>query len=128
MYIANLVFDIEHPLVGREGQPVRVFEIGHLADRTVRLDADDRRRLLLALGERYPEPGVGEIDAAVGFADEVVRPVEPLALEPVDQHLGGGEFAVRRPAGQTPVAALADDQPALRIEGRAVALAGILAQ
>ena len=38
------------------------------------------------------------------------------------------ELSVCRPAGQPAVAAFADDEPALRVEGRAVALAGILAQ
>ena len=58
--------DVQGPLVGREGEPVRVFDIGDVADRAVRLDPVDRRRVELALAERYPQPGIGEIDAAVG--------------------------------------------------------------
>src|SRR5207302_3326667 len=86
------------------------------------------RGVELALAKGYPQTGVGEIDAAVRFRDEVVRPVEALTFEAVDQHLGGGEFPVRRPARQAAVATLADDQPSVGVEGRAVALASVLAQ
>src|SRR5439155_7942344 len=90
--------------------------------------AVDRRRIELALGQGDPQPGVGEVDAAVGFADDIVRPAEALAFEAVDQDVAGGKLAVGRPAGQPAVAAFADDEPALRVERRAVALAGVLAQ
>ena len=46
------------------------------------------------------------------------------ALIAVHQHR---DTAVGRDAGNTPVAAFADDQAALEIEGRAVALAGLAA-
>src|SRR5580704_16633824 len=39
-----------------------------------------------------------------------------------------GELAVRRPARDPAVGALALNEPSLRVEGRAVAVAGILAQ
>src|SRR5690242_15713784 len=99
-----------------------------MAGRSVGLYAVDRRGVELAIGERHAEAGVCEIDAAVRSAEDIVRPVEALPFEAVNQHLGGGELTVGRPARQPAVAALAEDQPALRVEGRAVALAGVLAE
>src|ERR1043166_1424907 len=68
------------------------------------------------------------MDAAVGFAVDIVRSVEALPFEAVNQDLGRGELAVGRPARQPTIAALAEDEPALRVEGRAVALAGVFAE
>src|SRR5579884_4127119 len=116
--------DVEDALVRREGEPVRVFAFDDEALAAVRHHAIDRRRRQLALGDGHAQSGVGEPDAAVRFADDVVRPVEPFALPAVHQDFAVG---VGRPAGDAAVAALADDEPTVEIEGRAVALAGIAA-
>src|SRR5207237_9261463 len=71
--------------------------------------------------ERHPQPRIGEPDAAVRFADHIVRAVDPLALVAVHD-----DFAVRvvGPAGNPAVAAFTNDQPSLQVKGRAVALTG----
>src|SRR5436190_15346564 len=61
---------------------------------------------------------IGEIEAAVRMADHVVRPVEASALVVVDQRL---DLAIRAHSGQAAVIAFADDQPALQVEGGAIA-------
>src|SRR5271163_3870379 len=75
----------------------------------------------LLFRERDAQTGVGEPDAAVRLADDIVRAVDTLAVEAVHQHR---DTAVSRDPCDTPVSAFADDQAALEIEGRAVALAG----
>src|SRR5262249_40871148 len=71
--------------------------------------------------ERHAQPRVGEPDAAVRFADDIIGTIDPLALVAVHDDLA---LAVVGPAGNPAVAALADHQPALQIKGRAVAFAG----
>src|SRR5262249_44944620 len=97
-------------------------------DPAIRRQAIDARpvpQIVVALRPRYLAlmigPAllrIGEIEAAVRMADDVVRPVEAAALIVVDQRL---DRAVRPHAGEAAVVALADDQPALQVEGRAVA-------
>src|SRR5438477_3360233 len=99
-----------------------------MARRAVGSDAVHRRRVELTIGERHAETRICEIKAAVRFAEDIVRAAEALPFEAVDQYLGGGEFAIRRPARQAAVAALAEDQPTLRVERRAVALTSVFAQ
>ena len=85
--------DVELLLVGREGEAVGVHEVGD--DRgqlAVGADAVDVGGRLLGLRARaFPfavdaEHRVGEPDAVVGLDDDVVRRVQPLALEAVGQH------------------------------------------
>jgi len=78
----------------------------------------------LLFGKRNAQTGIGEPDAAVRPADDIVGAVDPLALIAVHQHR---HTTVGRDAGDPPVTAFADHQPALQIEGRAVALAGLTA-
>ena len=68
--------------------------------------------------------GIGEPDGAVRGDDGVVRRVEPLALEAVDQDR---DRAVMLGAGHAPSIVLAGDQPALAIPGVAIAIVGRLA-
>ena len=72
--------DVEHALVGREGEPVRIFELGDEAARPVGHDRVDPGMRQFLVGERHAQTGIGEPDAAVRFADDIVRPVDPLAL------------------------------------------------
>ncbi len=118
------VGDVERALVRREGQPVGILAIGHHRGRAVRRDAIDPGIGKLALREGHAQAGIGEVDAPVGAADDVVRAVEALALPAVHQDLAA---AIARPARHPTVAALADDQPPLQVKRRAVALAGVVA-
>jgi hypothetical protein len=117
--------DVEGALVRREGEPVRILEVGEHGDRAARIDAIDRGIRQLPLRERHPQARVGEVDAPVGAAHDVVGPVEALALVAVAEDL---DLPVRARPGDAPVAALAHDEPALEIERRAIALAGVLAE
>ena len=58
-------------------------EFGDEAVCPVRVDGDKRPNRQFLVGERHPQPGVGKIDAAVRTADDVVRPIDPLALKAV---------------------------------------------
>src|SRR6516225_4992012 len=118
------VGDIERALVRREGQPVRVLELGDEAFGSVGHDPVDPGMDEFFVGERDAQTGVGEPDAAVGPADDVVGAVDPLALIAVHQHR---HTAVGGDAGDPAVAAFADHEAALQVEGRAVALAGLAA-
>ena len=75
-------------------------------------DAAERQLLVGVVAHaRQPERRVGEAQRAVGAVDEVVRAVEPAALEAVGEH---GRVAVRVDADDAAVAVLADRQPARR--------------
>ena len=63
------------------------------------------------------EDRIGEPDRAVGFHHDVVRRVQPLAVEGIHQHR---DRAVIFGAGHAAAAMLAGDQPALAVAGVAV--------
>ena len=83
---------VQRPLVGREGQAVRVDQVvgrdRQLAGRAVEPEDEAATQLgvgLVALAVvEDPVRRIGEPDRAVGGDDDVVRRVEPPALEPVD--------------------------------------------
>src|SRR5262249_46220188 len=118
------VGDVERALVRREGEAVRVFELGDEALGPVRHDPIDPGMDELFLGERDAQTGVGEPDAALRPADDVVGPVDPLAVKAVHQYR---DTAVIGDTGDAPVATFAYHQAPLQIKGRAVALTGFAA-
>jgi len=72
--------------------------------------------------EWHPQRRIGEQQRAIGGADHVIRAVQPLALEPVDQRR---HRAVRLGSRDAAAVAFAVDQAALQVEGRAVAAFGL---
>src|SRR5271154_4402240 len=79
-------------LVGREGDPFWAFEIPchNTYVATFRIEAVNRGRPFGDLPTpfiivRYSIERIGEPDRAVGFHDNVVRSVQPLAIMPIDQ-------------------------------------------
>ena len=113
-----------------EGEPVRILDRYDRGDAAVRRDAVDGgagpKAILpvgagnLAVLERAAHRRVGEPDAAVRMTDHVVRTVEAATLEPLGQL---DDLAVMLGPGDAAVLALAMDQPALQVEGEAVAAA-----
>ena len=95
----------------------------HLQLAARRVDAVDRRAAVPAVGRRaFPVAGdaerrVGEPDAAVARADDVVGRVQALALVAVGQH---GDAAVVFGARDAPRQVLAGQQPALAVARVAV--------
>src|SRR5262249_24961769 len=96
------VVDVEHRLVGREGQAVRQREVvDEQVEAPVGRDpVHPLKRQLLALDRLGPPPGgprrprrqgtyrvgrIREVDRAVGLHDDVVGAVEPLALKALGQ-------------------------------------------
>ena len=75
------------------------------------------------LGSGGAGPRVGEVDAAVGFDDDVVRPVEPPALKAVGDD---GDAAVELLPGDPPGIVLAGDEPALQVAGQPIGAVGRL--
>ena len=65
-----------------------------------------------------PAASIGEVDRAVGFDSEVVGSVQRLSLKRVCQD---GALAVLFKAPEKAIAVRADDQPALSVDGEAVA-------
>ena len=122
------VGDIERALVRRQGEPVGILDGDDRLDAVVRRDTIDLRASPdvlhafrtgnFAVGKSSAQRRVGEVDAAVAVTDDVVRPVETAALEAVDQSCYG---AVQFGAGDVARLAFAMDQPALQIEGHAIA-------
>ncbi len=108
--VAPRVGDVQRPLVEREGEPVRALEVvGHpAAGARHRVDAVDVAAVGLALGGvalvvAVDAVGrVGEPDRPVAADDDVVRAVQPLAVEAVGERrdravvLGPRRRAARR--------------------------------
>src|SRR2546429_7007039 len=122
--------NIELLFVGREGETIGIDNIGNDgAELAVLCQAIDVggglfRLFLLAFPLAIDtEQGIGEPDGAVGFHHDVVRRVQPLALELVGEH---GDFSVllgaRDAAGGR---MLTGDEPALAVA--ALARGGIVA-
>ena len=79
-----------------------------------------------ALGRLDAVGRVGEIDEAVGPADDVVGAVEPLARPGLDERLHAA--AVASHPRDAPAVLLAEDDAAVRAEGLAVGRPGVLPQ
>src|SRR6476659_8924923 len=123
--------DVEQRLVGREAEPVRLLVLVLLDDQlrvaAAWRDAEDalpaEHSLALEPEDGHaPVPGVGEPERPVGLHADVVRAVQLLALVVRGQHLAAGALAVRVHADERAGRVLANDQPAVRVEGHPVAL------
>ena len=122
--------DVELRLVGREREPVRPIDVARRHRRAAGLvETIDvgrqlgRRDVALVVAEDA-ERRIGEPDRVVGLHHDVVRRVERLAVELVDQHRDG---AVVLGAGDAAAVVLAGDQPALAVAGVAVGIVRRLA-
>ena len=114
--------DVEGPLVRRQRQAVGARQLlrddAKASIRVALEDAAERQFLSRIGGElRQAERRIGEEQRAVRPVDQVVRRVQPLALETVGEDV---DLAVGAKPGDTPVAVLVDGQAALRVEGEAV--------
>src|SRR5207248_1610186 len=115
------VVDVKGPLVRREGQAIRVLEVlGHRRQLAVRRKPEHALERDLALDSVRVRTGwVGEVDAAVGMADDVVCPVQgqtvPAFGEDGDAavRLGARDAAHLRPH-------LAAEEAALPVQGLAI--------
>jgi len=113
------VVDVEHRLVGREGEAIR----GQEGIGDERRRAEIRRNAIDARARHFPwdaarsARGVGEIDGAVGFDDDVIRPAEAFALEIV---CDDRDRAVGIDAHDALRVSLAGDKPPLKIAGQTV--------
>ena len=121
---AARVVDVKDALVGREGKPVRQYEIVDQQAQRAEIgrhpiDAGEGQIPLLRGGGAGP--WIGEIDAAVGFDDDIVRPVQPAPLEAVGDN---GDAAVELLTCHTAAVMLAGDEPPLQIAGQAVGAVG----
>jgi hypothetical protein len=126
---AGRVGDVEHGLVGGEGEPVGPLEVVRDAlDRArgrvyaVHVAAVDLRLRAVALvvaGD--PVRRVGEPDRAVARDDHVVGAVEPLALPAVGDHR---DRTVQFGPLDPPLAVRAGHEPPLPVEGVAVRVPG----
>ena len=115
--------DVERALVGRQGDAVRAAAPRvplHQRELPV-LDAVDAGMEQLARGAVAPVAHagrhVGEEDGAARARHEIVRAVQPLAVEAVGQHRAR---AVRLDAHHRPVGHRGDQQASLRIERQPV--------
>ena len=115
--------DVELGLVGRKGEPVRAVDVasddGHPASFVEAVDVGRQlggRDVTLVVAENA-ERRIGKPDRVVGLHHHVVRRVERLAVELVDQH---GDGAVVFGATDAATVVLAGDQPALAVAGIAV--------
>src|SRR6185436_8822646 len=122
------VGDVQLPVVGREADSVRAaLIVGDLLDLSrLRVDAVDRFLGLLLVLEPFvvAADAVGRIrepDAAVGMHGDVVRRVEPFAVEAIREH---GLRPVVLVADDAAAAVLARDLPAFEVERVPVAVAG----
>ena len=116
--------DVEDLFVRREAQPVRpehaFGDDAGLAGRAVDpvdVHVDLGLGLVAFVIAEQAEDRIGEPDRAVGFHHDVVRRVQPLAVEGVHQHR---DRAVIFGADHAASAMLAGDQPALAVAGIAV--------
>ena len=130
--LAARFHDVELLLVGREGEPVgRIDAVGHHGHRAAfAVDAIDIHRQF-RLGDAAlvvaedAETRIGEPDRAVRFHHDIVRRIEPLALEAVADHRDG---PVIFGAGDAAREMLAGHQPALAVAGIAVGVVRRLAE
>ncbi len=122
---AARVVDIEQPLVGRERDPVRLDEcLGQEAlGAEIGSDAVDAGILQIPLLGHDAGTRIGEIDRAIRLDHDVVRPIEPPALEAVGNH---GEAAVELAARDAAGVVLAGHEPALQVAREAVGAIGRL--
>ena len=98
--------DIELRFVGRKGQSVRPLDQPGGRDRRTPavgiepVDVEGQFRLCLHAQIIAGDAGgrIGEPDGAVGLHDHVVRAIEPLAVEPIDQHRDGAVILGARDA------------------------------
>src|SRR4029453_17653937 len=81
--------------------------------------------LLALLIAEQAEYRIGEPDRAVGLHNDVVRRVQPLAVEGVHQHR---DRSVIFGAGDTGPAMLAGNEPSLTVAGVAIGEVGRLAE
>ncbi len=117
--------DVEAPLVGREGEPVRLDEVvrdeGDRAGKRIGavdvLPADLGGAAAAELRVVGAVGGVGEPDGAVRLHHDVVRAVEAPAVIAVGDD---GDRAVGLGPRHPPAAALAGDEAALAVDGVAV--------
>ena len=125
------VVDVEQRLVGREAEAVRLLVLV-LFDDELRVAAAGRdpedalpAEVALALDAEHghaPVPRVGEPDRAVRLDDHVVRAVQLLALVVRREHLAVRVLAVGIHTHERARRVLADEQPAVGVEGHTVAL------
>src|SRR6185436_1033770 len=108
---------------GRERETVGIFAVRHQVDRAIGSDAVDRRAIpqvfrsgrtrYLAVLIGNALVGIGEIETAVGMADDVVGTVQSLAVVALGD---GGELAVAAEARYPARVALAYHESSLQIE------------
>jgi hypothetical protein len=67
---------------------------------------------------------VGEVDAPIGAADYIVRPVQALALPPLGD---GFNLAIFFPASDLAVVSFTHNEPALEVEGQPIGTTTVLA-
>ena len=116
---------VQGRLVGREGEAVRVDEVvahdrqlaGHPIEPEDEAAAQLRVGLVALVVVEDPVRRIGEPDRAVGRHDDVVRGVEPLALEPIHDRRPRPVRLVARHASR---AVLAGEDPPVMIERVAV--------
>ena len=114
------VVDVEDAFVRRKGQAVGDDKVGYQQGQRAQVggeakDAGDGLFPLLAGAAEGP--GVGEVDAAVGFDDHIVGAVELAALELVGEDGGG---AVVFPPADAAAVVFGGDEAALQVAGEAV--------
>src|SRR6266446_669042 len=125
------VDDIHLPLVRREAQPVGPDIAGHhggaagLRIETVHVGRQFLLGHVAFIVARDARGGIREPDRAVGFDHDVVRGIERLAVELIDQHRDG---AVIFGARHAPGVVLAGDEAALAIARVAVGIVRRLAE
>ena len=126
------VDDVEPLLVGREGEAVRAGEVvgHHRGAAAARIEPVDVGRQLGPVGVAFvfavdAVARIGEPDRAVAGDHDVVRGVQRLALEAVDQD---GDAAVELGARHPPGVVLAGDEAPLAIAGVAVGVVGMGAE
>src|SRR5712671_6721822 len=120
--------NVELSLIGRKTKTVWPVDVagydrggGGPAVHSIDVGRQFRRRLLAFVITEDAEGRIGEPDRTVGFDDHVVRRVEPLAVEPVEND---GDRAVILGAGDPPPLVLAGDEPALAVAAIAVGVVG----
>ena len=123
---APRVVDVEHRLIGREGEAVWQYKIADQKAHAAEIggDAVDAGKgQVPLLGRGRTGPRIGKIDAAIGFDDDVIGPIEPAPLEAVGDHRSA---AVELLPGDTPRVVLAGNEPALQVSGQPISPVGRL--
>jgi hypothetical protein len=116
--------DVEDFFVRREAEPVRTKNafgddggVSGLAVDPIDVHVDLGLRHVSFVIAEQTEDRVGEPDRTVGFHDDIVRRVQPLAFEQVHQHRDG---AVIFGSNDTASAMLAGNQASLAVAGVAI--------